>query len=68
LKNLSIFRQDFPYPRQILKIWCFQWGVLHMSNFHKNFSCEIFHVFLDALPMMVIALFNFRRVKSYGLV
>jgi hypothetical protein len=27
--------------------------------FTKIFSCEIFHVFLDALPMMIIALSNF---------
>jgi hypothetical protein len=30
-----------------------------MSNFHKIFSCEIFRVFLDALPMMVFAHSNF---------
>jgi hypothetical protein len=29
------------------------------SIFIKIFSCEIFHIFLDALPMMVIALSNF---------
>jgi hypothetical protein len=30
------------------------------------FSCETFHVFLDVLPIMVIALSNFGWVKSYG--
>ena len=39
-----------------------------MSNFHKIFSCEVFHVFLNGLPMMVIAHFDFEGVKSYGLV
>jgi hypothetical protein len=34
--------------------------VVHICPiFTKGFSCEIFHVFLDALPMMVIALSNF---------
>ena len=34
-----------------------------MSNFQKIFSYEIFHVFLNSLPMMVIALSNFGESK-----
>jgi hypothetical protein len=35
-------------------------GVFHICPiFIEIFSCEIFHVFLDALPMMVITLSNF---------
>jgi hypothetical protein len=36
LEGSSHFRQDLLYLRQILKIWCFQWGFSHMSNFHNN--------------------------------
>jgi hypothetical protein len=34
LGGSSHFRQDLLH--KILKIWYFQWGVSHMSNFHKN--------------------------------
>jgi hypothetical protein len=44
-------------------------GAFHICPiFTKIFSCEIFHVFLDEIPMMVISLSNFGWVKSYGLV
>jgi hypothetical protein len=35
-------------------------GAFHICPiFTKKISCKIFHVFLDTLPMMVIALSNF---------
>ena len=44
-------------------------GAFHICPiFTKIFSCEIFHVFLDALLMMVIALSKFGWFKIYGLV
>jgi hypothetical protein len=42
-----------------LKIWIFN-GAFHIYPiFTKIFSCEIIHVFLDALLMMVIELSKF---------
>jgi hypothetical protein len=43
-------------------------GAFHICLiFTKISSYKIFHVYLDALPMMVITLSNFGWVKSYGL-
>jgi hypothetical protein len=44
----------------------FSMGHFICPIFTKIISCRIFHVFLDVLPMMVIALSNFGLVKSYG--
>jgi hypothetical protein len=65
----------FPFSGKICcihgKFWKFGVfnGVFHICLiFTKMFSCEIFHVFSNALQMIVIALSNFGWVKSYGLV
>ena len=39
----------------VFSMWCFT----YVPIFTKIFSCEIFHVFLDVLPMMIIVLLNF---------
>jgi hypothetical protein len=52
-KDLPIFREDLPYPRQNLKLWCFQWDISHMSNvtISPNVTCsvslECYHPYLS---------------------